>query len=140
MIRGQPTSRWWPKTSSVKFRIDGIEILFIHPGLCDFQCFPEALEVCDFALTKELDGIANIGIVYQTENVVICGTCFLLCCKHPSTTIVVKTHNEILLSVCFMHIFVIFRNSSEFRWERLLSPEFSCRPTHNQSVFPPFHG
>ena len=39
----------------------------------------EALVMHDFALAKILDGIFYVGIIYQAKNVVVGGSCLLLC-------------------------------------------------------------
>ena len=41
-------------------------------------CFAEALEVHDFALAKEFDRFAYIGIIHQAQNIVVGGSGFLL--------------------------------------------------------------
>lgn len=41
-------------------------------------CFAEALEVDDLTFTKEADDVVDVGIVGETENVVIRETGFLL--------------------------------------------------------------
>ena len=41
----------------------------------------------DFPLTQEADGIADLGILYQTKDVVVGGAGFLLCCNLISAII-----------------------------------------------------
>lgn len=42
-------------------------------------CFTKALEVYDFPLPQKLDGFTDIGLLNQAKNVVVSGSCFLLC-------------------------------------------------------------
>lgn len=55
----------------VKGRIKGIEVFRVEMILNDPQGLAEPLEVDDLPLTKEADRIADLGILYQTENVVV---------------------------------------------------------------------
>ena len=48
-------------------------------------CFTKALEVYDFPLPQELDGFTDIGLLNQAKNVVVSGSCFLLCDTFKST-------------------------------------------------------
>ena len=49
-------------------------------------CFAEALEVDDFPGPKEFDGVADVRVIGEAENVVIGYTGFLLWCNHESAT------------------------------------------------------
>ena len=62
----------------IKCGIVGIEVLRVKVILCDAQGIAEALEVHDFALAKEFDRFAYIGIVHQAQNIVVGGSGFLL--------------------------------------------------------------
>ena len=64
----------------VKGRIEGVEILFVQLILGNAQAFAEALIVDDLALTQELDGLADIRIVDQTQDIVISSARLLFCC------------------------------------------------------------
>ena len=64
---------------SVKGGIESVKILGVQIILSDAKCLAEALIVNYLALTKELDRIADIGIVNKTQNVVVGHTCLLLC-------------------------------------------------------------
>ena len=70
--------------SFVKRRVEGIEVLFVEFILCDAQAFAEALVVDDLALAEELDGLANVGVVDQAQDVVVGRACLLLCCTFIS--------------------------------------------------------
>lgn len=50
------------------------------------KCFTETLEMRYLALTQEFYHVIDIGIVGKTKNIVICRSCFLLCCTVARTT------------------------------------------------------
>ena len=54
--------------------------------LCDADGITETLEMVDFALAKEFDGIAHVRIVHKTEDIIIRCARFLLCCNGVCTT------------------------------------------------------
>ena len=58
--------------------VDEVEILLIHTVLGKAQAFAEALEVDDFAGAQELDGIVDVRVVGQAQDVVIRHACLLL--------------------------------------------------------------
>jgi len=66
--------------SFVKAGVPAVEVLFVCFVLCNSKCFAKALIVYDLTLTKEADSIADIGIIDQTENVIVRHPCFLLSC------------------------------------------------------------
>lgn len=70
----------------VECRIAGVEIFRIEVILSNAESFSETLEVNNFALSQESDGILHIGIISKTENVIIGGSCLLLCCNLKRTT------------------------------------------------------
>jgi len=70
----------------VKAGVNSIEVFAVKFILCDAQCLTETLEVHDFALTQEFDGLTYIGVFNQTQNVVVGGAGFLLCCTFVNTT------------------------------------------------------
>ncbi len=41
-------------------------------------CFTETLEVYNLSGSQETDGITDLRVLYQTQNVIICGTRLLL--------------------------------------------------------------
>ena len=43
--------------------------------------FAEPLEMNDLALSEESNGVNNVGVIYHSQNIVIGGAGFLLCCK-----------------------------------------------------------
>lgn len=49
------------------------------------QRVAEALEMHDFACAQEFQRFADIRIVDQAQQVVVCGAGFLLCCNLVST-------------------------------------------------------
>lgn len=63
----------------IKFRVTNIEVLLIKSILQEPEGFTESLEMYDFALSQEADGIADFGIFDQAENVIVCGAGFLFC-------------------------------------------------------------
>lgn len=64
---------------SVKGGVESVKILGVQIILCDAQSLAKSLVMHDLTLTKELDGIANIGIIYEAQNVVVGYSCLLLC-------------------------------------------------------------
>lgn len=67
--------------SFVKLRIPTVEVLVVAAFLRYSQSFAEALIVYQFAFTQEFYRVADIGIVNQSQNVVVCHPRLLLCCK-----------------------------------------------------------
>ena len=74
------------RTGLVVGRIDGVEILGIQIVLGNAEGVGEALIVNDLAGSKKFDGLPDIRVVGQTENVVIGGARFLLCYYHVFAT------------------------------------------------------
>lgn len=70
----------------VKARVDIIHILLIQPILSKPQPLAEALKMHDLARPQEFDGVVDIGIVGQPQNVVIGHTSLLFCCDGVRTT------------------------------------------------------
>ena len=64
----------------IKGGIEGVEVLFVELILGNAQAFAETLIVDDLAFTQELDGLTDIGIVDQTQDVVISSARLLFCC------------------------------------------------------------
>ena len=63
----------------VKGRVNSVEILTVEMLLRAAKGVGESLIMHDLTLTKIFDGIANIGIVHQTQNVIVGGASLLLC-------------------------------------------------------------
>lgn len=63
-----------------------VHVLFVQPVFYQTQPLAEALEVDDFAGTKETDGVRNVRIIAHSKNIVIGKACFLLCCDGAGTT------------------------------------------------------
>ena len=55
----------------VKGGIVAVDILVIGTLLNAAQAIGKALVVDDLALTQKLDGIAHVGVIRQTQNVVV---------------------------------------------------------------------
>ena len=72
--------------SAVKAGIDGIKIAAVQGVLDGFQRLAEALEMDDLPFTQKTDGRDHVRVVHQTQNIVIGGAGFLLCCGFAGTT------------------------------------------------------
>ena len=57
-----------------------------HPVSSCTLRFAEALEVDDLPGTQELDGIVDVRIIGQAQNVVVGQARLLFCCNHIRTT------------------------------------------------------
>ena len=66
---------------SIKGRIEKIDILLVHLILRDLQTLTEALEVDDLTFSQETDDVVYIGIVAETQDIVIGDAGFLFCGK-----------------------------------------------------------
>ena len=55
----------------IKGRIHEVDVLLVQAVLGETQSFTEALEVDDLTGTQELDGVVDIRVVAQTEDVVV---------------------------------------------------------------------
>ena len=69
------------KNWSVKGRIECVKILGIQIILDYAKPFAEPLEMNDLALSEESNGVNNVRVIYHSQNIVIGGAGFLLCCK-----------------------------------------------------------
>ena len=63
---------------NVKFRIDGIKVSAVQMVLHDPQAFAESLIMYDFSFPQEADGVADLRIFDQTQDIVVGGAGFLL--------------------------------------------------------------
>ncbi len=66
--------------------IDGVEIAGVHVLLRNAECITETLIVHKLALAQVAQRIADIGIVAQTDQVVVGDTRLLLCYYHVFAT------------------------------------------------------
>ena len=73
--------------SAVKAGIDGIKIAAVQGVLDGFQRLAEALEMDDLPFTQKTDGRDHVRVVHQTQNIVIGGAGFLLCCDAVRTAL-----------------------------------------------------
>ena len=64
----------------IKRGVEGVEVLFVELILCDTQAFTETLVVDDLTLTQELDRFTDVGIVDQTQDVIVSSARLLFCC------------------------------------------------------------
>ena len=74
-----PSALSFVRLSLVKAGVIGVEILVVQVVLDHAHTFPEALEVDDLALTKEADGITDVGVIAEAQDVVVGGAGLLLC-------------------------------------------------------------
>ena len=66
----------------VKRGVDRVKILAVQLLLCDAEGIAEALVMHDLTRAQIFDRIANVGIVDQTQNVVVGRARLLLCYYH----------------------------------------------------------
>ena len=71
----------------VKAGVDIVNVLLIHALLCQPQALTEALEMDDLPFTQKTDGRDHVRVVHQTQNIVIGGAGFLLCCDAVRTAL-----------------------------------------------------
>lgn len=64
----------------VERRVAGIKILSVQIVNDDLQTFAESLIMNDFPLSQKPDGVLDIGIIDEAQNIVVGGPGFLLCC------------------------------------------------------------
>ena len=71
----------------VKGGVGEIDVVFLrHAVLGKAQALAEPLEVNDFPLAQELDNVVDVGIVAETEDVVVGNAGLLFCCEVVKTT------------------------------------------------------
>ena len=68
-----PSALSFVRLSLVKAGIVSVEILVVQVVLDHPHTFPKALEVDDLALTKEADGITDVGVIAEAQDVVVGG-------------------------------------------------------------------
>ena len=71
----------------IKCRVVQIDIFRVHLFFAQAQALTKALEVYDLTFTQKTDDVVYIGVVTQTENIVVGFAGLLLCCKGNETTI-----------------------------------------------------
>lgn len=72
--------------AAVELRVAGIEVPGVERILHLAETFAEALVMDDLPLPEIADGLQNIRVVHQAEDVVIGGAGLLLCCDGVRTT------------------------------------------------------
>ena len=76
----------WSLVLQIHCRIHIVYIFLIQFFPQELDSFPEPLEVDNFPLPQEFDHIVHIRIIGKPQNVVISGSCLLLCCYLICTT------------------------------------------------------
>ena len=71
---------------AVKGRIDRIEVFAVQMLLCPTESVGESLVMHDLALAEILDGISDVGVIHQPQNVVVGCARLLFCYYHINTT------------------------------------------------------
>ena len=65
----------------VKRRVASVEILRVQVLLGTTEGVCKPLVMHDLALAKVLDGVSDVGVIHQAQNVVVGGSRLLLCCQ-----------------------------------------------------------
>ena len=65
--------------------IEGVEIAGVEVILNHAEGFAKPLIMDDLPFPEEADGIAHVRLLHQTQDVVVGGAGFLLCCGFVST-------------------------------------------------------
>ena len=84
------------KGLSVKRGVHKVDVFLVHPVLRQPQTLTEALEMNDLARSEEFNDVVDVGIIGKTQNVVICGAGFLLCCDCVRTTFLPQSWENFL--------------------------------------------
>ena len=71
----------------VKHRVEGVNVFSVHSLPRQFHSLAEALEMDDLPFTQKTDGRDHVRVVHQTQNIVIGGAGFLLCCDAVRTAL-----------------------------------------------------
>ena len=66
--------------------VAGVEVLGIEVILGDAEGIGEALIMHDLALAQESDDVVDVGIVREAKDIVVGGSCLLLCYYHVFAT------------------------------------------------------
>ena len=73
------------RSRSVKRRVIGVVVLRVYLVLHDTQGVAEALEVVDLALAEVFDGVADVGVVDEAQDIVVGDARLLFWCNHIRT-------------------------------------------------------
>ena len=92
----------------VEGRVHEVHVFLIQLVAGQAQPLAEALEVDHFPGPQEADGIIDIRVIGQAENVVVCRAGFLLCCDLVRTTFLLSELGR--LSICL----ILCYNNIEF--------------------------
>ena len=71
----------------VKRRVGKVDVFLVHLLLGQTHRLAEALEMDDLPFTQKTDGRDHVRVVHQTQNIVIGGAGFLLCCDAVRTAL-----------------------------------------------------
>ena len=63
----------------VESRVEEIDVFLVHAAAGQLQGLAEALEVDDFPLPEKADGVVDVRIIGETENIVVGKPGLLLC-------------------------------------------------------------
>lgn len=74
------------ESSSIESGIHIINVLLVQFFPQNLERLSKALEVNNLTLPKEFNHIIYVGIITQAQNVIVSGSCFLLCCNCVKTT------------------------------------------------------
>ena len=72
--------------SPVKARVNRVKILRVHRVLSHTEGVSKPLIMHQLAFAEEFEGLAYVGVVYHTEQVVVGDACLLLCYYHVFAT------------------------------------------------------
>lgn len=71
---------------AVKGGVGKIDIFRVHLLLAQPQALAKALEVDDLPLPQEADDVVYVGIIAETQDVIVGDPGLLFCCNHIRTT------------------------------------------------------
>ena len=72
---------------AVKGGVGEIDVFGIHFLLAQPQALAKALEVDDLPLPQEADDVVYVGIIAETQDVIVCDAGFLFWCDSVRTTL-----------------------------------------------------
>lgn len=93
---------------AVKGGVGEIDVFGIHFLLAQPQALAKALEVDDLPLPQEADDVVHVGIVAETQDVIVCDAGLLFCCDLVRTTFLLSELGR--LSGCL----ILCYNNPEF--------------------------
>ena len=88
---------------AVKGGVGKIDVFGIHLLLTQPQALAKALEVDDLPLPQEADDVVHIGIIAETQNVIVGDPGLLFWCDSVRTTFSAKVHAAMSLFVWEPH-------------------------------------